>query len=173
MMGLLALLWLASSLALAPPAASRIRRRRVARGAGAFPEVEFASSPRQSLRGVWRLRRDCEEDETAIDDIIVTLKASGTFSSAYFPLVEPADEAVAAPAEVPGVSSPGYSDPSWTSAAMAAVPVLWAAPAYRRRVRRWLPVPALARALPAATSVFPAAATGARRDRVVSPLPDA
>ena len=96
MMGLLALLWLAPSLALAPPAASRIRRRRVARGAGAFPEVEFASSPRQSLRGVWRLRRDCEEDATAIDDIIVTLKASGTFSSAYFPLVEPADEAVAA-----------------------------------------------------------------------------
>ena len=47
---------------------------------GVFPEPDFARG-RQSLRGLWRLQRTCE-DEGDCQDIVVNLKASGTFTAA-------------------------------------------------------------------------------------------
>jgi len=46
---------------------------------GAFPEPDFARG-RQSLRGLWRLQRTCE-DEGDCQGIIVNLRASGTFTA--------------------------------------------------------------------------------------------
>ena len=57
-----------------PPRCHRIRLRE-----GAFPEPDFARG-RQSLRGLWRLQRSCE-DEGDCQDIVVNLKASGTFTA--------------------------------------------------------------------------------------------
>ena len=57
-----------------PPRCNRIRLRE-----GAFPEPDFARG-RQSLRGLWRLQRTCE-DEGDCQDIVVNLKASGTFTA--------------------------------------------------------------------------------------------
>ena len=57
-----------------PPRSNRIRLRE-----GAFPEPDFARG-RQSLRGLWRLQRTCE-DEGDCQDIVVNLKASGTFTA--------------------------------------------------------------------------------------------
>lgn len=54
-------------------------------GKGAFPELEFApdaDAPRRSLRGLWRLRRDCEGE---VVEVVVSLKASGAFESSYHP----------------------------------------------------------------------------------------
>ena len=53
-----------------PPRCNRIRLRE-----GAFPEPDFARG-RQSLRGLWRLQRTCE-DEGDCQDIVVNLKADG------------------------------------------------------------------------------------------------
>ena len=60
---------------------------------GAFPEERFDRVPRQSLRGLWRLRRDCEGE--IVDDVVLTLKAAGTFSAVFSPQVA-ADDATAA-----------------------------------------------------------------------------
>ena len=65
---------LASATAWSPPRPPRCNRIRLREGA--FPEPDFARG-RQSLRGLWRLQRTCE-DEGDCQDIVVNLKASGT-----------------------------------------------------------------------------------------------
>ena len=68
---------LAPTSRLRPP--SRLRK-------GAFPELEFApdaDAPRRSLRGLWRLRRDCEGE---VVEVVVSLKYFvGTFALARAP----------------------------------------------------------------------------------------
>ena len=76
--------------ALAPPRhrwppATRLRE-------GAHPELPYGTN-RRSLRGIWRLRRDCEG--VATEDIVVTLNARGEFSASYHPRGD-VDEATAA-----------------------------------------------------------------------------
>ena len=68
---------LASAIAWSPPRPPRCHRIRLREGA--FPEPDFARG-RQSLRGLWRLQRTCE-DEGDCQDIVVNLKASGTFTA--------------------------------------------------------------------------------------------
>ena len=101
-------LLLSAACALAPLAP---RRRTTRLSKGAFPEQEFSATPRRSLRGVWRLRRTCDEDRHGIDDIVVTLKASGTFSAAYFPSAPAAEDvAKAREAFAAKLSGRWYSD---------------------------------------------------------------
>jgi len=71
----IALLGLATAWSPPPPARSINTQLRE----GAFPEPDFARG-RQSLRGLWRLQRTCE-DEGDCQDIVVNLKASGTFTA--------------------------------------------------------------------------------------------
>ena len=67
---------LATAIAWSPPRPPRINTQL---REGAFPEPDFARG-RQSLRGLWRLQRTCE-DEGDCQDIVVNLKASGTFTA--------------------------------------------------------------------------------------------